>query len=107
MFDALFKALGRYWSSWFQTADGRIKVILDRPNRLALTEGGWRTHWLTVTTDGTLQNGVVIDLATMNATDPALLDEEMDVRLKRARLVQGFLRNRGWPCEVLDEDKLI
>lgn len=81
-------------------------VSLERPNRLSYKEG-MRTRWLTVKSDGTLEGGITIDIANMNATDPLLADESREERIDRALRVRNFLSNKGFACEVLEDGVLL
>jgi hypothetical protein len=81
---------------------GGQAVNLESPDRLSFKDG-MRMHWLTVKSDGTLRGGVLIDIATMNATDPTLIDEPRDVRIKRACRVRAFLSSKGFTCEILED----
>jgi hypothetical protein len=100
--NAISRVLERVYLNSRQDFSGQV-VTLERPDRLSFKEGMMRMHWLTVKSDGTLKGGIRIDIDTMNATNPMLIDEPRDVRIKRACRVQAFLSKKGIACDILED----
>ena len=97
---ALSKLIERIYPDAAWSFGGQA-VNLERSDRLSFKDG-MRTRWLTVQSDGTLKGGVVIDIATMNATGPTLVAESREARIKRACRVRAFLSSKGFTCEILE-----
>ena len=103
--NALSRLLMRIYPSSAWNLGGQA-VSLERPDRLSFKEG-LRMHWLTVKSDGTLKGGVVIDITTMNATNPVLIDEPRETRIKRACSVYAFLSSKGIDCKILEDGRTL
>ena len=103
MVTRISKLLERIYSNSVWSFGG-LAITLETPDRLSCKEG-LRTRWLKVKSDGTLKGGIAIDIATMNATDPGLMNESREKRIERACRVKNFLSNKGFDCTVLEDGR--
>jgi hypothetical protein len=105
MRNVLSSLLERIYPNWTWNLGGQA-INLERADRLSFKDG-LRTRWITVQTDGTLKSGVRIDISTMNATDPTLIDEPREIRIQRACRVSTILQERGFDCEISEDGHLL
>lgn len=97
------KLLERVYPNSAWNLEGR-GAALESANRLAFRDG-LKIYWLTVKSDGTLKGGIVIDVDTMNSTNPSGSNEARDKRIERACRVQKFLADEGFPCAIVEDGR--